>query len=495
MTNILIPRFILGVNCQVNKKIIKAEEGSALVLVMMVLLVLSVLGAALGVTTIGSLNLSENNQDINSAYYIAQAGANMAYEEIKVEVDNAYEQAKQQTESERSFFNYINGKLSPRNYTDPYFKSTTTSQSKAEVKIIQLGEDTEKESTYKYMIQSTGNVNGKTLTVEKPVDITWKRHGIGEEEQKIWTPNVALTFKESLYVDNISPIGWLKSQIYIYGNIIHDSSTNTPFPGPGSINHRRWINTGLFQGYWHYYKTDKKNIKWEKYDHLISKFPDSPPYYPSDYEHWKLFGLDYYNINSDTYIEEIDTSVLGRITIDTKGETINLVVKNLTLSGAKKLEIKGNGTVNLYVKDQLKFSDFSNLENKNGQLNILYASNRNPVEIYGFAKIKGSLFVKNADIIVGGLTEITDGIISGGNSIKIVGGNEIGGMVYAPYANVQFEGGTEINGIVLARRLYVWGFATINYNGEYIDDFYYYEEVKEDSTIDDLISSEPALEQ
>ncbi|MDZ7835806.1 MAG: pilus assembly PilX N-terminal domain-containing protein [Alkalibacterium sp.] len=62
---------------------IKNEEGSGLVLALMTLLVLSVLGASLGAVTVGSFKLGDVNRDDTSAYYIAEAGANMAYEEME----------------------------------------------------------------------------------------------------------------------------------------------------------------------------------------------------------------------------------------------------------------------------------------------------------------------------------------------------------------------------------------------------------------------------
>ena len=71
-------------------KIFKKEDGAGLVLALMVLMVLTVLGLTVAGVTIGSHKLGDTSRDSNSAYYIAEAGANLAYEEIKNSVMPAY---------------------------------------------------------------------------------------------------------------------------------------------------------------------------------------------------------------------------------------------------------------------------------------------------------------------------------------------------------------------------------------------------------------------
>lgn len=63
--------------------IFKKEDGAGLVLALMVLMVLAVLGVAVAGVTIGSHKLGDISRDSNSAYYIAEAGANLAYDEIE----------------------------------------------------------------------------------------------------------------------------------------------------------------------------------------------------------------------------------------------------------------------------------------------------------------------------------------------------------------------------------------------------------------------------
>ncbi|MFZ2585199.1 MAG: pilus assembly PilX N-terminal domain-containing protein, partial [Enterococcus aquimarinus] len=69
------------------------EEGSALVLTLMIFLVLTVLATSISFLTVGSFRLSDINRDGTSAFYIAEAGAKRAYEKASQEVMKTYEAA------------------------------------------------------------------------------------------------------------------------------------------------------------------------------------------------------------------------------------------------------------------------------------------------------------------------------------------------------------------------------------------------------------------
>ena len=65
------------------KRLMKNESGIALVFTLMVLVVLSVLGATIGTVAMANVNLTENERDYQAAYYIAEAGVNETY--LKIE--------------------------------------------------------------------------------------------------------------------------------------------------------------------------------------------------------------------------------------------------------------------------------------------------------------------------------------------------------------------------------------------------------------------------
>lgn len=486
-----------------DKKTIKTEEGSALVLVMMVLLVLSVLGAALGVVTLGSLNLSENNQDINSAYYIAQAGANMAYEELKVEVDKAYGKSKQ-SGSESTFFYEVNnsnivstGKINePKIYDENYFGSKSEIQPTAEVKIVQQGKSTLKDNTYDYTIKSTGRINGKSSIVEKPVEVNWKSHTIGIGEEKIWTPEAALIVKDSIsayFSTRFIPL------LNVYGDIIYGQQIN------GHVNQTEIIGwTWGIIPITKTYSLNQRNDDWSKYNTIINRFPDEPKYENTVNPSRRIENL---TISENTYIPHLKSTLFKNLKIDTKNEEVNIVVDNLEMNGLINIEVLGTGTVNFYVRDTMRFNGIGliNRRNSNSQINFLHArennvknNEENKVVFNGSFRLNASIFVKQANIEINGASVVTNGIISGGKKINLVGGHRVGGMIYAPNAEVMVTGGTGVSGIVLAENLVLSGLSAsiIDYNGEYVDDFYYYSDDAEiEPTVEDLISTEPALEQ
>lgn len=147
----------------------KSDEGSGLVLALMTLMVLSVLGLSLGAVTVGSFKLGDVNRDDTSAYYIAEAGANLAYEEMKAGVMAAYESKN----TEGLFFDDIEKAESGILHTIE--KSTYDFEPQFGDKPTVSISFTEPEGVNPktYTIISTAEVAGKKRTVEKPVEVTW----------------------------------------------------------------------------------------------------------------------------------------------------------------------------------------------------------------------------------------------------------------------------------------------------------------------------------
>ena len=150
-------------------KHLREENGSGLVLTLMVLLVFSVLGVSIGTLTIGSYRLGASNRDATSAYYVAEAGAVAAYEAIQSDVLNAYAEYK----TKESFFERVSTIMSSKNgpagvtFRDQ-FGSTPTATIKIDPKTTTVPEDPRK-----YTISSTGEVNGKKRTVTKKFTVNW----------------------------------------------------------------------------------------------------------------------------------------------------------------------------------------------------------------------------------------------------------------------------------------------------------------------------------
>ena len=145
------------------------EKGSGLVLTLMVLLVLSVLGVSIGTLTLGSYRLSDANRDDTSAYYVAEAGAVAAYEEIQSQVLSAYESDA----TEGSFYDHVSTIVTSKNgQSSVDFGEQFGSDPTAKI-------TTAKNDSKNYTITSIGEVDGKKRTVTKQFTVNWV-------EEKYW---------------------------------------------------------------------------------------------------------------------------------------------------------------------------------------------------------------------------------------------------------------------------------------------------------------------
>lgn len=205
-------------------KHLREENGSGLVLTLMVLLVLSVLGISIGTLTIGSYRLGDANRDGTSAYYVAEAGAFAAYEEIQSQVLQVYKK----NATEGAFYDHIStivsGQAGPSSVDfEPQFGSKPT----ATITTARQDEKT-------YIITSTGEVDGKKRTVTKEFTVNWieKNTGGGGSGLPALPANAALlTEGDATVVGNTligdiyaggdfnKPNGNVTGNIYTNGNV------------------------------------------------------------------------------------------------------------------------------------------------------------------------------------------------------------------------------------------------------------------------------------
>lgn len=208
-------RFTQG-RSQVLKHKINNEEGSGLVLTLMVLLVLSVLGVSVATVTMGSNRLGHATQDSNSAYYIAEAGANMAYEEIRQKVVNAY--ANNNESGVQAAIDSL-----PDKYDN--FEVQSGHQPEA---FISISESETEGNKNTYTITSIGEIGPSSRTVTKEFVVTWQDSsaggGIGDSN---FPPGAAIIAKSKIdfrsgtitgdiYLDSSKPNTFLSHKTYYF---------------------------------------------------------------------------------------------------------------------------------------------------------------------------------------------------------------------------------------------------------------------------------------
>lgn len=148
------------------------QSGASLVTVLMTLVVLSVLGMGLATVSFANIKLTTVERDFQSAYYIAEAGANQAYAEIKSLVEQAYETKNTQEQFYHTLSEWISNEIDGVRYVN--FESSFGENPEAN---ISVSSDSLSDSERKYTIRSKGIIGDRTRTVETELLIEWLEQG------------------------------------------------------------------------------------------------------------------------------------------------------------------------------------------------------------------------------------------------------------------------------------------------------------------------------
>ncbi|NLC26871.1 MAG: hypothetical protein GX777_09685 [Fastidiosipila sp.] len=405
--------------------IFKKEDGAGLVLALMVLMVLAVLGVAVAGVTIGSHKLGDISRDSNSAYYIAEAGANLAYDEIESGVLGKYAESS----SDSIFYSSIDALVSAFNnpetlYGAEVFSEQFGDQPQAKVNVISDNSAIDPLVGKEYKIISEGMISGKTRTVEKTFIVKWvsKGGGIGLPEPPEGAALVGGREIKGKTKDKI-----IEGNVYLSGGATTFLQNNDI---KGTI-YKNW--SGM-----------------EQYMKLINYFPKLPSNYktyPSTFSGNTISESSYIPTQTTTNLLTINT---------TYGEILNLVVDDLIVNG--NIKIIGSGIVNLYVTTSMQFTKAATINDGSTpqeieRLNILY-SGPNNITFDLKMVFNGSLFVENKNVKLTFNNHVT------ASGLFLFFGKEIdfGNMpnaiteasIYAPNAFVKFDPHGDVRGSIIA---------------------------------------------
>lgn len=339
----------------------KNEEGSGLILALMTLLVLSVLGASLGAVTIGSYKLGQNTQDDTSAYYIAEAGANMAYEEMKAGVMKVYDKNL----PENSFFESEEGVegvkelINGEGYT---FDEQSGEKPTATISI----EEVSNSNPRSYIITSKGEVDGKKRTVSKPVEVTYveRNTGIGlppipENSALITKGKIEFlngSIHGNIYQDTIEP----KSIILSNSRTVTSNTSNiyNNLSNLEQLYDASTLQEKQIQSF--YARTNKlpKSFDFSIYNGFVDSFNSNQD--DNTMPTLDVDSFQYSGINDYTYIHSpynshdvVNNNNINLNTWMTKDYNLNLSrntkINNIDLNNTSTLDIKTNS--NLSIQD------------------------------------------------------------------------------------------------------------------------------------------------
>jgi Tfp pilus assembly protein PilX len=433
------------------KRLMKNESGVALVFTLMVLVVLSVLGATIGTVAMANVNLTENERDYQAAYYIAEAGVNETYLKLETSVENIYHLSSTKEEFDLELDN-LEADLSYLEYNNFDLNDGTTPNVSVHV---------EKEGD-KFIIKGTGEIGSTSRNVIQEVNVKWANKGTGEYPTPALPAGFAAFIKSSFKLVNGAGVS---------EKILAESSNTTEINIPKNANN----NNGKVPDVYFADEYPQYAISWSLLDDFFNGFPSAPalPFHPEvivDENNIKHAVVDkngnlksgvngaltdYTFILSDDY-QFNSFRVEGTLNIDTKNQDRIIVVNKLSTAGSPKINIIGDGKVTIFVLNDLEINYGEiNQTGKTNQLTIYYMNNK---EInLKVNEVNAGIISKSANVrLQSNGNKDTNGIgyvITGGNSVTADNGFKGDNIIVAPYATVDFQGGVRFNGVVLADKM------------------------------------------
>lgn len=492
-------------------KWLRNERGASLLLVLMTLLVLSILGTAIATVSFAHVKLTITDRDYQSTYYIAEAGANQAFNEITTVVEQVYQSRDDQTSFfstlDHIFINEIDQSI------DQDFEKQFGEQPQVSITIEQLDHDNPRG----YRLTAKGKLGQRSRTVEKDFSIRWIDKNQGGRLPI--ADGMAVMLRNRLYLTNGPRIVgdvYLDSieanALMLNGNArMNQGKTFLPANADDRVVNKP-----------DYYPDDhpdvhvmQEQIPWDIYQELADSFPDFPSYdYPADqtigneYNEFKVINNGSLYINSwqaNNYVLKLanhlrfNQIVLGSnntLIIDTQGAEWNIVLDHLDASNGH-IQLIGGGTVNFFIKNKLTFGSASQL-NYSGvisQLNLYYGG-QETIILGGGQAINGSLFSRQADMVIEEGARIKGYLLSGGKQITYQGGAHANSFVIAPYAEVNLIGGANVSGALIADSLNGTGGVSVEYQQVNLEEFPFQIPSRDDRIgRDDLIIGQPIREQ
>ena len=435
-----------------GRKQLESDNGSALVLTLLVLLVLSVLGTSLGVVTIGSHRLSRVNQNDNSAYYIAEAGAQRAYERLQRDVLAAYDDSHSPIE----FDNKLSGIIENINktvYSD--FALQKGIQPNASIKIVDR------------KIYSTGVIGNQERTVEKDFSVEWQDKGTGGG-LPIVPVGASILAKESLTVKGGATI---QSDAYLDSVKENSFIINNAGKLNGTLYHNERVTKSKLvdasQGLYNSVKTVSSvlEIPWNEYENYTNK--------PVEYvQNTIISRVESEKVTRDELNNKHfkDFQLPNNFVIDTQDKDVNFSVDNFYTYGGK-LTIIGKGKVSIYVNTNLILSGgVLNSNQETNSLNFYYLGKgnwgSNPVVIENNLSFNGNIFLENkalSKLIITG-PDVKGMFVSKKANIEVGWGGVKEILVIAPNSEVEILGGSQSKGIIVAKSVILSNGARFSYH-------------------------------
>lgn len=412
---------------------LRKENGVAMVLVLVTMLVLGLLGTTLvSVSTSESTNVSRQQEKMQ-AYYLAWSGANTVASYITTNPDSL-----------PNMNQYVD-QLVAAGQSDP----------------VGLGDGGEfrvlvNRSGQEIIIQSTAQVGQATETTTLTLN-----------EISYWIApnfNTAVFSNNGLKMSNSSIIiGNVGTNSSASSSIDMSNSASITNPGNVQVGPSADLNVAIKS-------TGSSSVSGTLSNLSQIKVYELPPFpdFPEDLTHKGSISLNSSQtatIGGSGQYDNINLSNNSQLTINLVGETI-IRVNNLELSNNTKIHLQGTGTLILYVDEEFSLSNSSTI-NDDGEASslFLYYKGSESISPSNTTVFIGSIYVESAEISLSNAASISGNIITGGTKVTISNGITANVQaVYAPNANVTLSNSAEIKGALIANNVTMSNTARVTYN-------------------------------
>lgn len=458
------------------------EEGSALVLTLMIFLVLTVLATSISFLTVGSFRLSDINRDGTSAFYIAEAGAKKAYEEASQEVMNKYKDAPTMD----AFYKSLAALFDEERLF--LFEKQFGDDATAKVSFTEIADSNPRT----YTLTSTGSVGGKTRIVQKQFDVSWvDKGGSGGLPALPSEKTVLMTQGKTTITAGAKLEGDIHTSSKKPGSIIFSGGAtfeNTTLFYPNTANKD---NLFVYENNITGPKVEPtaNTINFDGYKKLIDDF-DIPTGITTTLPKETIIKNQYETHNvvdengnlqinnylvseyqlkltKDVKIPTINITSGKKLTINTNGENRVILIDTLSSNGGK-IEILGEGRVTLVITNTIQFNENSYINDQtnsdNNQLTIIYTGST--PKFSGLIRIKANIIVKNKNSIIELGNSNINGIFLTDSEKVIFNGSHYGPpahklILIAPYALVDLSSSIAIEGSIIANTFEMSGGAQL----------------------------------
>jgi hypothetical protein len=399
-------------------QVFKGEKGSALITVLIVMGVLTVLGAALL-----HYSLTDNLQVFNDekrmqAHYLARSGAEAVADYIMKNPDGADELLGKKTES------------------------------------VELGEGTfqvevTKKDNGELLIESTGEVDD----FERKVKLTLKPCS-PFDAALFGIDGITINGKPGIDGD-IATNSTEENKINMNKNAL-DEIKGVIKVGPGADPSKviRIKGGSLPEG--------KAGNLDEIKNYSLPSFPE----FPDDLV--DRGSIENGRIDNDGKYSDIIVGNLLTIYTGPADEERNIRVGKLKVNG--NIVIEGEGKLNLYVDQEFDLNKGSINNEDNVDALIMYYKGQNKLKITD-GEFYGSIYTATGFLFSGNVI-IVGNIISGGidDKFQCTGSSSVKGNIYAPNAIINLNGNANIIGAVIAKQIKLNGTGNNDYKIEYNND-------------------------